>query len=166
MIYRPWCSAEHYGIRDNGDRRATRTVDFRSLLAGGDGHDLKNRVEQLAYSRVFVASSGRRRTWATWILGMVAGTCVGYLIMLGLSLVGGPITPQQLLPLTDIPNAQAGEAVDPPETGSVPTAPPDDGTSASPVVPWAPGVAPTTVPLPTPTSTLLGAVPTLLPSPR
>jgi hypothetical protein len=85
---------------------------------GGTGTSvIRERVEELAHSPVFVDSTGRRRTWVTWTLGLVAGACVGYLALLALSFVGGPITPKQLLPLPGVPNSHQRADVSNPDGG-------------------------------------------------
>jgi hypothetical protein len=59
---------------------------------------VKDTVDQLVHSPVFVDSSGRRRSWVKWALGTTALVCSIYLVVLGFSLMGGPITPCDLLP--------------------------------------------------------------------
>ena len=67
-------------------------------------------------SPVFVDASGRRRTWVTWALGLLAVACGCYAVLLGLSFLGGPLTPGDLLPLPD-----SGGSSRQPEEAGVPT---------------------------------------------
>src|SRR5215470_2343147 len=122
----------------------TDRTDTGAVATEGDGetgttHHLTTRFDQIARSTIFVDPSGRRREWVTWTLGLLAGACVGYVVMLVLSFMGGPITPHQLLPLPGIPDVRS-HANSPTPTTPV-------GTSTDPGHVVGPGVSvPTTSP--------------------
>jgi hypothetical protein len=122
--------------------------------AGTGTSVVRGRVEELAHSPVFVDSTGRRRTWVTWTLGVVAGACVGYLALLGLSFAGGPVTPKQLLPLPGVPDRGVhGADVSGSEGGGASTASGTPGSGGSVPVPLplgATGSAPASVTATTP----------------
>jgi len=131
----------------------TDRTDTGAVATEGDGetgttHHLTTRLDEIARSTIFVDPSGRRREWVTWALGLLAGACVGYVVMLVLSFMGGPITPHQLLPLPGMPDGRshanspsptistgtstgAGHVVSP--GGSVPTTSPAAGGATAKV---------------------------------
>ena len=59
---------------------------------------VKEQLDELVHSPVFVDSSGRRRRWVAWALGAAALVCLSYVVLLGLSVLGGPVTPGGLVP--------------------------------------------------------------------
>ena len=67
---------------------------------------VRNRVDHVMRSPVFVDATGRRRAWVAWALGMGAVVCVGYVLLLGFSFAGGPIRPGDLLPVPALKNSQ------------------------------------------------------------
>ena len=77
---------------------------------------MREAVQQLAHSPVFVDESGRRRAWVMWTLGLGGALCLGYVLLLGFSLAGGPINPGDLLPLPGL--RQSGEQAAVPKPSS------------------------------------------------
>ena len=67
---------------------------------------VRDRVDHVIHSPVFVDGSGRRRAWVAWALGAPAALCLGYVLLLGFSFAGGPIKPGDLLPLPALKNSQ------------------------------------------------------------
>jgi len=126
------------------DRTDTGAMDTGAVATEGDGdtgttHHVTERFDQISRSTIFVDRSGRRREWVTWALGLLAGACVGYVVMLVLSFMGGPITPRQLLPLPGIPHVRSHANSPAPTTSA--------GTSTGPGHVVSPGVSvPTTSP--------------------
>ena len=126
----------------------TDRTDTGAVATDGDGEcgttesgtteSATTRFDQIARSTIFVDPSGRRREWLTWALGLLAGACVGYVVMLVLSFMGGPITPHQLLPLPGMPDGRS-HANSPSPTIST-------GTTTGPGHVVSPGSVPTTSP--------------------
>ena len=142
-----------------------------TIRDGGPGlwRLLREAVQQLVHSPVFVDESGRRRGWVMWTLGVGGALCLGYVLLLGFSLVGGPIKPGDLLPLPGLRQSSDQSAVPTrpsPTVAGSPTAPPGTGigeSSAGPsggVPTGGVGAAPTT----TPTGSGAGGNPAPIPS--
>jgi hypothetical protein len=120
---------------------------------------MREAVQQIAHSPVFVDESGHRRAWVQWALGLGGALCLGYVVLLGFSLAGGPIRPGDLLPLPGLRQTE--------DRSAVPTPSPTVGVSGSPTAPsetGGPSAGPTgAVPtggvgaVPTPTPTASGA---------
>src|ERR1700750_144849 len=85
------------------------THDGRRVAArprnGGDMPPVREQVEELVHSPVFVDPSGRRRTWVTCALAAAAVVCVGYVVLLAFSLMGGPLPPRRLPSLAPRPRS-------------------------------------------------------------
>ena len=116
---------------------------------------MREAVQQLAHSPVFVDESGSRRAWVMWSLGVAGALCMGYVLLLGFSLAGGPVNPGDLLPLPGLRQSSEQSAVPTrpsPTVVNSPTAPPETGVgepSAGPsggVPTGGVGTAPTTTP--------------------
>ena len=131
---------------------------------------VKEAVQQLAQSPVFVDESGRRRAWVMWTLIVGGALCLGYVLLLGFSLVGGPIKPGDLLPLPGL--RQSGERSPvptpshPTTVGPSPTAPPESGVGVPSGVPsvGVPTGAVRTAPTTTPTGSGAGGGPAPAPT--
>jgi hypothetical protein len=98
---------------------------------------VRERVDQVTHSPVFVDASGRRRRWVSWALAATAALCAGYLILLVFSFTGGPLTPRDLLPLPDPPKSSQ-----PDQDAVRPTTAPSPGTTPAPGTTPTPGTSP------------------------
>jgi len=70
---------------------------------------------------VFLDTSGRRRRWLRVAGFGVAGACGMYTAVVAVSLMGGPVSPDSVLPLPE--HGTAAKRADPAPTRSAPTAP-------------------------------------------
>ena len=87
---------------------------------------VRERVDQITHSPVFVDESGRRRAWVMWVLGMAGVLCLGYVLLLGFSFAGGPIKPGDLLPVPGLKQARQRS------TSPTPLSPTVGGTATAP----------------------------------
>ena len=67
---------------------------------------VREAVERITQSPVFVDESGQRRRWVMWALGVAAVVCMGYVLLLGFSFAGGPIKPGDLLPVPGLSHSR------------------------------------------------------------
>src|SRR4051812_48549951 len=102
-----------------------------TAVGGGRMPPVKEGVERVVRSPVFVDATGRRRSWVTWAVGAAAVVCFGYVLLLGFSFAGGPIKPGDLLPLPGLGRAQkpAGDSTPAEAPGGSPT---PGGTAGAP----------------------------------
>jgi hypothetical protein len=91
---------------------------------------VRDRVDQVTQSPVFVDASGRRRRWVTWALAAAAAACTGYLVLLAFSFAGGPLTPHDLLPWPGDDRSSRPERFEPGEDGD-PAVTPSSGAGAT-----------------------------------
>jgi hypothetical protein len=91
---------------------------------------VRDRVDQVTRSPVFVDASGRRRRWVTWALAAAAAACTGYLVLLAFSFAGGPLTPHDLLPWPGDDRSSRPERFEPGEGGD-PAVTPSSGAGAT-----------------------------------
>jgi hypothetical protein len=89
-------------------------------------------------SPIFVDTTGRRRRWLRWLGYGVGVACVGYGVVLVISLLGGPVSPDTLVPGLPKPTAsKTTERVGPLPIGSLPTAVGNRSTAVT--LPTSPG---------------------------
>src|SRR3954471_8101887 len=114
---------------------------------------VKDRVDEIVHSPVFVDASGRRRAWIARTVTAFSALCCGYVAVLAVGLLGGPVRPGDLLPW--VAPAPARTADPAPEVTQPATGGSGSSSGTGPAV-QAPVEG--TVPVPGPTSTVAGVI--------
>src|SRR3954452_2612961 len=79
---------------------------------------VKDRVDEIVHSPVFVDASGRRRAWIARTVTAFSALCCGYVAVLAVGFLGGPVPPGALLPwVAPAPTADPAPEVTQPATG-------------------------------------------------
>src|SRR3954453_1269732 len=78
---------------------------------------VKDRVEEIVHSPVFVDASGRRRAWIARTVTAFSALCCGYVAVLAIGLLGGPVRPGDLLPWAHKPSASRDTTPSPGASG-------------------------------------------------
>src|SRR3954451_9566023 len=136
--------------------RSVQTPEAVRTWRGGKETDVvplvKDRVDQLFHSPVFEDTSDRRRTWLAWTVIGLAVACCGYVAVLAIGLLGGPVRPGDLLPWAHKPSASRDTTPSPRPGASAPAsvqptgAPGSQVSGSGPASPGTVGAAETSVP--------------------
>src|SRR6476659_409002 len=91
------------------DRSDGRQVTFSRGEGNGAVPPVKEHVDAIVDSPVFVDASGRRRGWVSRARLVFSATCCGYVTVLAVGLLGAPVRPGDLLPWVAPPSASAAK---------------------------------------------------------